>query len=40
MNKLVFVMKHVLLNSNEGGHRWRTVVSNTLFQFQLLSYST
>lgn len=45
MNKLeggcaVFVMKHVLLNINEGGHSWKNVVLNILFQFQLLACST
>lgn len=45
MNKLeggcsVFVIKHVLLNINEGGHCWKTVVLNILFQFQLLACST
>jgi len=33
-------MKRVLLNINEEGQSWKTVASNTLFQFQLLACST
>lgn len=36
----VFMMKHVLLNINEGGQIWKTVVLSILFQFHLLARST
>lgn len=36
----VFMMKHVLLNINEGGQGWKTVVLSILFQFQFLACST